>query len=1087
MKRLPGYVAIVAIICGIALFWNGVIGDPPPPPPMGSRPQSVAVSPDGNTVLATSMGSDYLTQIQNSVRTHIPVGSPSWGVCILSNTLAVVSHPRMGALTVLTRASASEPFTVGVPRPVPLYCTEIIKSPALNKVLVANRGMPPAGAQPWQHSVLEVDLAPVPEPTRVIAVEREPRALAVSSDGARLFVGHVQGALGQVGFGTVRFDKTETPIYDGGSVVMYDFASGNPLNRFPIGSPVRGLAIWPSPAAPIDAQSTTVYRLFVSSVGDGAQSEAPGHGGRAIPNVITSIVIKRQQGPLLHVPQSRTNSIFRHNPDYDPTTVLDSVAAILPAIVHDRMAIRWRKQGQNYFWHLWIANAGSGTVSLVPLSAVDGSIPIDPTPFDITASPLGEGFEIITGKGSDGRIDNSRTAAATSSNATIFFDRIPDASQFHVNVDAPARRTSAALAFAANPTDIEFDPANNRMLVVTHFDHQLVTINVPSNGIPTGRSHTTLLDGPDLVIEEERNFFTFGRGFDFRELTPEDPKVQTQACISCHVDGHIDGKVRHTVVLSNGEHGNNRLGVEIDRPVAVPSVFDVGATEWIFFEGLRTIRDGQLGDPHCNSIYCVDTEIFSDTDLFTNVVQTPPSPIYSGSLTPAQEWGRYYFQEMNCTRCHGGTPPGAFIRTNPTQQSTVQLQSTGPLPLSMLASNNRLLHDPTQSFLSNIEDGPGSPFGGAGPPGDNVSFRNMTDVGTRVGDPDSENIPGVNVPALAGAWDNAPYFHDGRYATLEEVLEHTWLNPVDEYRAAPLFPASGNLVSPADNAFNSININVGPPGALPGTQFYQFNTHAPLVEGRVSVAAWLGSRPPIPTGETATQALLAFLRTVSSQSDLCKEVDVIGFNASMTGDCSQGHLTWSTSSPILCTVKIFRPGNPTPVHTVSELEPESHYHNHYVPLIGGTQYYVTITMDKNSSPRANSPVCAKDTPVTFSSGNFTTASCSPPCHPPNCPELERAELQPITPTALRGASPNPVVSVAEITFSLSDQSPVRVEIFDLQGRKVRTLMDGSMPPGVHRVAWDRVGPNGTRVSAGTYYVRMVAGEFKSQRKLVLLR
>src|SRR5262245_43632234 len=106
MNRFPGVAALAVMVCGIAVFWSAVVGDPPPVS-KGSRPQSVAVGPDGATVLATSMGSGFMSQIRNSVRTHIDVGAPSWGVCFLTNLKAVVTHPNRATLTVLTRASAS--------------------------------------------------------------------------------------------------------------------------------------------------------------------------------------------------------------------------------------------------------------------------------------------------------------------------------------------------------------------------------------------------------------------------------------------------------------------------------------------------------------------------------------------------------------------------------------------------------------------------------------------------------------------------------------------------------------------------------------------------------------------------------------------------------------------------------------------------------------------------------------------------------------------------------------------------------------------------------------------------------------------
>ena len=66
------------------------------------------------------------------------------------------------------------------------------------------------------------------------------------------------------------------------------------------------------------------------------------------------------------------------------------------------------------------------------------------------------------------------------------------------------------------------------------------------------------------------------------------------------------------------------------------------------------------------------------------------------------------------------------------------------------------------------------------------------------------------------------------------------------------------------------------------------------------------------------------------------------------------------------------------------------------------------------------------------------------------------------------------------------RSPVRVEVFDLAGRRVATLVDGIQPAGRHSRAWDGRNSRGVRASAGVYLCRMIAGEFRAQRHLVFV-
>ena len=63
---------------------------------------------------------------------------------------------------------------------------------------------------------------------------------------------------------------------------------------------------------------------------------------------------------------------------------------------------------------------------------------------------------------------------------------------------------------------------------------------------------------------------------------------------------------------------------------------------------------------------------------------------------------------------------------------------------------------------------------------------------------------------------------------------------------------------------------------------------------------------------------------------------------------------------------------------------------------------------------------------------------------------------------------------------------MKLEIFDLLGRRVRTLADGYYRPGFHSVEWDQRGSNGALLRAGVFMYRLRAGSFQAQRKMVLL-
>ena len=84
-------------------------------------------------------------------------------------------------------------------------------------------------------------------------------------------------------------------------------------------------------------------------------------------------------------------------------------------------------------------------------------------------------------------------------------------------------------------------------------------------------------------------------------------------------------------------------------------------------------------------------------------------------------------------------------------------------------------------------------------------------------------------------------------------------------------------------------------------------------------------------------------------------------------------------------------------------------------------------------------------------------------------------------------APNPFNPQTSISFVLPAATTVRLEVFDVEGRRVATLVDGKMPPGRHRVRWDGTDRNGRPVATGTYFYRLTAGKRYLSRKMLLLK
>lgn len=80
--------------------------------------------------------------------------------------------------------------------------------------------------------------------------------------------------------------------------------------------------------------------------------------------------------------------------------------------------------------------------------------------------------------------------------------------------------------------------------------------------------------------------------------------------------------------------------------------------------------------------------------------------------------------------------------------------------------------------------------------------------------------------------------------------------------------------------------------------------------------------------------------------------------------------------------------------------------------------------------------------------------------------------------------PNPFAEVTRIVFDLPERTSVKIEVFDLAGRRVASLVNSEFAPGRHGVTWDRRGA-GARVPAGIYTYRMIVGGREYKRQLVV--
>ncbi|MEA2097253.1 MAG: Ig-like domain-containing protein [Candidatus Cloacimonadota bacterium] len=99
---------------------------------------------------------------------------------------------------------------------------------------------------------------------------------------------------------------------------------------------------------------------------------------------------------------------------------------------------------------------------------------------------------------------------------------------------------------------------------------------------------------------------------------------------------------------------------------------------------------------------------------------------------------------------------------------------------------------------------------------------------------------------------------------------------------------------------------------------------------------------------------------------------------------------------------------------------------------------------------------------------------------------DAGDILPVT-TDLSQNFPNPFNPVTTINYSLVNAGRVKIEIFNIKGAKIRTLVDEHKNVGFHNTVWDGKDNSGKLVASGMYFYSMNTEEYHRIRKMVLLK
>ena len=94
---------------------------------------------------------------------------------------------------------------------------------------------------------------------------------------------------------------------------------------------------------------------------------------------------------------------------------------------------------------------------------------------------------------------------------------------------------------------------------------------------------------------------------------------------------------------------------------------------------------------------------------------------------------------------------------------------------------------------------------------------------------------------------------------------------------------------------------------------------------------------------------------------------------------------------------------------------------------------------------------------------------------------------PVVVTSLNTNYPNPFNPSTTISYSVKEALPVTIEIYNVKGQLVKTLINEQKAAGTHTVVWNGTDNSNRPVSSGVYYYKMNAGKYSSTKKMIMMK
>ena len=83
--------------------------------------------------------------------------------------------------------------------------------------------------------------------------------------------------------------------------------------------------------------------------------------------------------------------------------------------------------------------------------------------------------------------------------------------------------------------------------------------------------------------------------------------------------------------------------------------------------------------------------------------------------------------------------------------------------------------------------------------------------------------------------------------------------------------------------------------------------------------------------------------------------------------------------------------------------------------------------------------------------------------------------------------PNPFSSNTDISYMLLENTQIKLEIYEVSGRVVKTLVNSKIQAGYHTVCWDGRDDSGRQVASGVYFIKLVSDDYSATEKALLIK